>query len=177
MDYNGIHGLHILISLCVPQSQLKPCRFMLLSMTNLELITISLKLCTSSNKYPTHSMQTGPGVLLICRMAVVIAYSPVGEGPRRISYFPPEMETNTWLPSGNQTWTWTIHEYPLIHGGFNRHFHLSMGEFPCLITGNWCLNHTTQTMRRNAGDPGGLILRLQHNVDDLHELSAFPLLL
>lgn len=74
--YNGIYGLHILISLCAPQSQLNPCRFMLLSMTNLELINISLKLCTSSSKYPTHSMQTGPGVLLICRMAVVIAYSP-----------------------------------------------------------------------------------------------------
>ena len=60
------------------------------------------------------------------------------------------METNTWLPSGNQTWKWTIHENPLIHGGLNGHFHLSMGDFPlpCLITGNWCLNHTNDATHR-----------------------------
>ena len=113
-------------------------------------------------------MQTGPGVLLICRIAVVIAWQRLFRGRcanvqnvhNSIDrYFPDLSYEELMKRSPDLVFLVLVESVRSCTAWIGTKWHFAM-------LFNWALRA-----------PYGLILWLQDHVDNLHELSTFPLLL
>ena len=113
-------------------------------------------------------MQTGPGVLLICRIAVVIAWQRLFRGRcanvQNVHngidrYFPDLSYEELMKRSPDLVFLVLVESVRSCTAWIGTKWHFAM-------LFNWALRA-----------PYGLILWLQDHVDNLHELSTFPLLL